>query len=136
MIADAIDPKKYGRLLAKHLPSRIQSAEEQDRLAEVMVQLLGRGELTAEERVFADLLNHLLTEFEQRWAAKNPQPRPSPARMLGNIMEFRRLRQADLVDVFGTQGRVSEVLAGKRRIMVPQARALEARFGVGFSSFL
>ena len=35
---DRIDEKKYGRLLAKHLPQVIESDEEQDRLAEIPLQ--------------------------------------------------------------------------------------------------
>jgi HTH-type transcriptional regulator / antitoxin HigA len=131
-----MDGKKYGRLLARHLPALIETDEEQDRLAEELVHLMGKGELSAEERRLGDLLDHLLVEYEQRQRAAHPRRRPSPLRMLENVMEFKELRQADLVDVFGSPSRVSEVLSGKRKINLGQARRLADRFHMDVAIFL
>ena len=45
-----MDEKKYGRLVAKHLPAVIETDEEQDRLAEILMRMtIPRRELPAEE---------------------------------------------------------------------------------------
>ena len=50
-------------------------------------------------------------------------------------MEQHDLRQADLPEV-GSQGVVSEVLSGKRKLNIRQVRALAARFGVDVGTFM
>src|ERR1700683_4632054 len=51
------------------------------------------------------------------------------------LMEEHGLNQGDLPEI-GTQGVVSEVLAGHRRLNVRQIGALAARFGVDGGAFL
>jgi HTH-type transcriptional regulator/antitoxin HigA len=50
-------------------------------------------------------------------------------------MDQHGLRQADLPEV-GSQGVVSEVLAGRRELNTRQIRALAKRFKVGAGTFL
>jgi HTH-type transcriptional regulator/antitoxin HigA len=50
-------------------------------------------------------------------------------------MEQHGLRQVDLPEI-GSQGVVSEVLAGKRDLNIRQVRALAKRFGVSTSTFV
>jgi HTH-type transcriptional regulator/antitoxin HigA len=45
------------------------------------------------------------------------------------------LTQADLREV-GTQGVVSEILAGKRKLNLRQAKALAKRFHIGLEAFI
>lgn len=40
------------------------------------------------------------------------------------------LKQKDLVPLIGSRGRVSEVLAGKRRLTLPMIRALNKGLGI------
>lgn len=119
-----IDEKKYGRLLAQHLPAAIESDEEQDRLADLLLRL------TVPAR---ELSPELVDEYEERQKAA---PRPTPLQLLEGLMEFGKLRQADLVDVFGSQGNVSEVLTGKRKINLEHARRLSARFRIPVERFI
>jgi HTH-type transcriptional regulator/antitoxin HigA len=51
------------------------------------------------------------------------------------LMEQHGLTQVDLPEI-GSQGVVSEVLSGRRRLNVRQIQALAARFGVPASAFL
>lgn len=51
------------------------------------------------------------------------------------LMEQHALTQRDLPEI-GSQGVVSEVLSGRRKLNVRQLRALAARFGVSPSAFL
>ncbi len=56
-------------------------------------------------------------------------PEASGVEVLRFLMEEHGLSQKDLPEV-GSQGVVSEVLAGRRHLNVRQVRALAARFGV------
>jgi HTH-type transcriptional regulator/antitoxin HigA len=130
-----IDEKKYGRLLAKHLPAAIQSDEEQDRLADVLMHLtIPPRELTPEEARLVRLLEVLVDEYEERRTAM--APKATPLELLEGLIEFGKLRQADLVDVFGSQGNVSQVLAGRRKINLDQARRLSKRFHIPVERFI
>jgi len=50
-------------------------------------------------------------------------------------MEAHHLRQEDLVDVFGTESIVSEVLHGKRQLTKEHISRLSARFGISPAVF-
>lgn len=51
------------------------------------------------------------------------------------LMEAHRLKQSDLAEV-ASQGVISEVLSGKRKLNVRQIRALSERFRVSPETFL
>jgi HTH-type transcriptional regulator / antitoxin HigA len=59
----------------------------------------------------------------------------SPATVLASLMQAHGLRQSELPEV-GSQGVVSEVLAGKRRLNARQVAALAKRFAVPADVFL
>lgn len=74
-----------------------------------------------------------IREYEDR---VHPWPDDStPAQALTLLMEQHGLRQNDLPEV-GSQGVVSEVLAGKRALNARQVGALARRFGVSTDVFL
>ena len=62
-------------------------------------------------------------------------PEASGIEVLRFLMEQHGLTQKDLPEV-GSQGVVSEVLAGRRRLNVRQIQALAARFGVDPGVFI
>ena len=51
------------------------------------------------------------------------------------LMQQHGLRQTDLPEV-GSQGVVSEILAGKRELNIRQVRAISKRFGVSSATFI
>ncbi|MCE2661145.1 MAG: transcriptional regulator [Rubrivivax sp.] len=59
----------------------------------------------------------------------------SPSAVLASLMQEHALRQADLPEI-GSQGVVSEVLAGKRQLNARQIAALAKRFAVPADVFL
>ncbi len=131
-----VDEKKYGKLLAKHLPSVIETQQEHERLAGVLMRLtIPARHLSPEEERIAALLGHLVDSYEQRSAQANAR-RFSPVERLEFLMEEHSLRQSDLAALLGGQPVVSAVLAGKRRINLDQARRLAERFGLPFAVFL
>ena len=70
-----------------------------------------------------DTLGTLVHAWEE---AHSPVPKASPRKILAFLMEEHGLKQQDLKEV-GTQGIVSEILAGKRELNVRQIRKLAQR---------
>ncbi len=59
----------------------------------------------------------------------------SPSAVLASLMQEHGLRQTDLPEI-GSQGVVSEVLAGKRQLNTRQVASLAKRFAVSADVFL
>jgi HTH-type transcriptional regulator / antitoxin HigA len=79
-----------------------------------------------------DYLGDLVAEYE----AKDKMPAAATgAEALRFLMQRDGLRQVDLPEL-GSQGVVSELLAGRREFNVRQAKALAERFGVSAALFL
>jgi HTH-type transcriptional regulator / antitoxin HigA len=82
--------------------------------------------------VLASRMGDLIEAYDE---AHRPMPTVTGAAALRTIMDERGLGQGDLPEV-GTQSVVSEILSGKRRINIRQARALSARFAFPAEIFL
>lgn len=81
----------------------------------------------------ADVLGELVERYEEsRVRIQQAEPRE----VLDYLMKENDLRQSDLADEVGSQGVVSEILAGKRAINARQAKALAVRFGVSPAAFI
>lgn len=129
-----VDPKRYGRLLARKLPIVIRTEEENERFIAELEELDARDKgLSPEEREYAELLAVLIEAFED---INYPLEGSTPASRLRSLMEARGLRQRDLLDVFGSRGIASEVVGGKRAISKAQAKKLAALFHVPSDLFL
>jgi HTH-type transcriptional regulator/antitoxin HigA len=125
-----VDPKRYGRLLARKLPTVIRAEEENDRLIAELEQLdrrvdeAGRaGVLRPPDGAYRSLRGRQL------------EGSTSDSR-LRSLMEEHGLRQRDLLDVFGSRGIASEVVSGKRAISKAQAKKLAGLFHVPADLFL
>jgi len=129
-----VDPKRYGRLLARKLPAVIRNEEENEKLISELQTLERRhDQLTPEERQYAELLAVLIEAFEDGSYALEGS---TPHSRLRSLMDEHSLRQRDLLDVFGSRGVASEVVSGKRAISKAQARKLAAIFHVPADLFL
>lgn len=97
----------------------IAIADDADyRAAKALMESLMDAETDAEiSRLRAQAL--LVAAWEQ---AKSPAVPPDPVEAIRFRMEQMGLRPSDLVRTFGTRSRVSEVLAGKRRMSLPMIR--------------
>lgn len=108
-------------------------ADYQDRLA-LLHQLIDEvGE--DEQHPLASLLNFVgvqITDYEKH---HYPEPDSSPQEVLALLMQEHQLKQGDLPEV-GSQGVVSEILNGKRRLNTRQIKALAQRFSVSASVFI
>jgi len=121
----------YGALLAEEKPE-VVSAERRNQLyIERLEKLTGKEVVgPAEEKLIA--LFTLLEEYESR---HYPVPEAGPLDIIRHLMEAHKLRQKDLVDVFGTESIVSDVLNGKRNLTKEHIRRLSTRFHVSWSVF-
>ena len=129
-----VDPKCYGRLLARKLPAVIRTEEENDRLVAELERYDRRhDELTPEEREYSALLTVFIEAFED---ANYPLEGSTPGSRLCSLMEEHGLRQRDLLGVFGSSGIASEVVRGKRAISKAQAKKLAGLFHVPADLFL
>ena len=130
-----IDLRKYGRLLARATPLVMETEAEYNRADAEVGRLLRKGHdnLSVEERRLLDLLSRLMEDYESRTFSV---PEGRPYETLRFLMEQNELRQADLMQIFGSRGRVSEAVAGKRAISKAQAKGLAEFFRVSPDLFL
>ena len=81
-----------------------------------------------------DVVGLLIAQYDQENGPRIEAA--SPQDVLKFLMDQHGLKQSDLRKQIGTQGVVSEVLTGARKINVRQAKALAQRFGVSPVLFL
>jgi HTH-type transcriptional regulator/antitoxin HigA len=79
-----------------------------------------------------DVVGDLIEDYE---AAHHPLPDATGIQALKFLMEQYGLKQNDLPEI-GSQGVVSEILAGKRGLNIRQVRALCERFRVSPATFV
>jgi HTH-type transcriptional regulator/antitoxin HigA len=130
----AINPPKYGRLLARVRPAVIRTEEENDRMLALVEQLMAKGNsLTPEEGELLRLRGRLIADFEAEFYHLGDA---EPHEVLQELMAARGLKQGDLAPLLGSKGRVSEVINGKRGISKVQAKALADFFHVSAELFI
>ena len=118
-----INDKKYGALLTKVLPRRIETEEENKRYLAIVEKMIDKGaeNFSPEEDKLFDLLTMLIEEFEKK---AYPMPGVPANERLKYILKERGMKQKDLVPLFGSEGVVSEILSGKRLITLKTAKKL------------
>lgn len=135
-MALTFSPAKYGRLLAKTLPKRIENDAAFDRFVDTMETLsraIERGEASDEERALHSLLSTLVQEYDER---AEPLPPGDPLQTLQFLMEQRALRPVGLTPIFGARSITSLVLSGKRKLSKTHIRRLAEFFHVSPAVFL
>jgi HTH-type transcriptional regulator / antitoxin HigA len=132
-VAEIINAEEYASLLGDVLPHVIHTEAENERCTAILETLLRKKRRTSEEDRVAELLTLLIEEFEER---EFELPRHAgPVDILRHLMDQHRLRQKDLLDVFGTASVISEVLKGKRELSKAHIARLSERFGVSPALF-
>jgi HTH-type transcriptional regulator/antitoxin HigA len=127
---------KHYQALSSAIPLHpIRTSAEYARGVAALNELLdaGAGE---ESHPLADLaatLGEMIGDYDEK---HHPLPNNlSGADMLRFLMEQQNLNQADLPEL-GSQGVVSELLAGKRELNLRQIKTLSKRFGLSASAFI
>ena len=130
-----IDPKKYARLANRIVVKAIETEEEHDHMVAAVEHLMDKGErhLSPEESALLETMAILVQAYNDR---QNPLRQVAPIEMLAYLMETSGRTTKDLLPVFGTRGRVSEALSGKRSISKEQAKKLASLFKVTVDLFI
>jgi len=125
---------EYASLLTSTLPAVIRTEAENERHIAMLEELDRKGtRMSAAERRVAELLTLLIENFEEKHYALKAA---SPLDVLNELMLANKLKQKDLLDVFGTPSIVSEVLHGKRQLTTEHIRRLSRRFHVSPEVFI
>jgi HTH-type transcriptional regulator / antitoxin HigA len=122
----------YGVLLSQTKPEVVSGDQQHQLYIEQLEKLTGQADVTPAEEKLIQLLTVLVEDYEAR---NFPVPVAGPRDIVRHLMEAHRLRQKDLVDVFGTESIVSDVLNGKRDLTKEHIRRLSHRFHVSPSVF-
>jgi HTH-type transcriptional regulator / antitoxin HigA len=102
-----INPKIYGDLLAQYQPKIITTEEENERAIAVVESLTHKSDLTPEEDQLLELLITLIEKFEtEHYPLNNLSTSLS---RLTFLMEENNLRQADLIEIFGSKGNGTKI---------------------------
>lgn len=80
-----------------------------------------------------DVLSVLVEKYE---AAHYPVDAPDPVQAIRFQMEHYGLKDKDLIEYIGKSGRVSEVLAYKRKLTLPMIRRLRAGLNIPTESLI
>ena len=80
-----------------------------------------------------DVLITLVREYEFR---NFPMEYPTPVESVIGLMDRKGLRRKDLLPIFGTLGRLSEFLNGKRPLSKNQIKALHQIYGIPYESLM
>ena len=130
------DPNAYANLLVEYLPGVIQTEEDNEKALEFAGRLMkkGDGNRSPEEERLLDLLITLIEDFEEKAYPMGQMSNPAVA--VRELMLEHELKQTDMVEIFGSQGVVSQVLNGKREISKAQARKLSERFRLPIDVFI
>lgn len=131
---DLKDIQAHCAALCAALPlSGIRNKAEYSRAIDELDLLLDAG--GADERhplaVAVQQLGEAIAAYE---AKHHPLPALAPNEMLRYLMDQHGLKQRDLAEI-GSQGVVSEILAGKRALNARQIGLLAQRFGVAAGVF-
>ena len=130
------DPRAYANLLVEYMPGVIETEGENEKALEFVGRLMkkGEGNLSPEEKRLLNLLVTLIEDFEEKTYPMGKWSNPQVA--LKELMREHELKQIDMLDIFGSQGVVSQVLNGKREISKAQARKLSERFRLPIDIFI
>ena len=126
LTARKLNRTAYAKLLSDSVPQVIATGAENERMIAALEKLdFAKHKLSPEQEQLSHLMTLLIEDFENR---QYPIKRVAPLALLKHLMEEHGLKQKDLLDVFGTESVVSEVLRSKREFSKEHIRRLAKRF--------
>ncbi|MHB8425494.1 MAG: helix-turn-helix domain-containing protein [Gammaproteobacteria bacterium] len=126
--------QEYRRLRAVVPLGTLRTKKDYARATEMLDVIL--DEIGEDEKHPLAELADALGVFVEKYEADHVRiPEAKPAAVLKFLMQEHGLRQADLPEI-GSQGVVSEVLAGRRELNSRQIKQLAKRFGVSPAVFV
>ena len=122
----------YAALLSEARPEVVRDEKQNQAYIRRLEDLTSKKSATRAEEKLIELLAVLIEDFESR---EYPVPDAAPRDIIRHLMEAHHLRQKDLVNIFGTESIVSDVLNGRRKLTAEHIKRLSARFGVSPAVF-
>ena len=113
------------------LPHKEEEYQQLIALLDEVIDIVGEDE----SHPLASLMETLGTLVETYEMQTIPEISGNPIQTLLSLMEEHDLKQTDLPEI-GTQGVVSDILSGKRKLNVRQIKALSKRFNVSTAVFI
>lgn len=113
-------------------PTPITSDSQHREYLSVLDKLASKENPTTQEEKYAAVLMALIEAYEEE---HHRIPDASPIEVLRTLMEANKLRQKDLVPIFGSESIVSEVLHKKRSLNKAHIEKLSKRFHVSPAVF-
>ena len=113
------------------LPHKEEEYQKLVALLDEVIDIVGEDE----SHPLASLMETLGTLVESYEMQTIPEISGNPIQTLQSLMEEHDLKQTDLPEI-GTQGVVSDILSGKRKLNVRQIKALSKRFNVSTAVFI
>ena len=123
---------EYAALLSETKPEVIHDEQQNKAFIEVLEKLTSKKRVTEAEEKLIELLIVLVKTYEDEHYTV---PNVGPLDVIRHLMEAHGLRQKDLIDVFGTESIVSDVLNGKRELTKDHIKRLSAKFNVSPAVF-
>ena len=126
--------QEYRRLRAVVPLGTLRTKKDYARATAMLDKIL--DEIGEDEKHPLAELADALGVFVEKYESEHVRiPEAKPAAVLKFLMQERGLRQSDLPEI-GSQGVVSEVLAGRRELNTRQIKRLARRFGVSAAVFV
>ena len=113
------------------IPGNKKEYNRQVSLLDELIDEIGEDE----SHPLASLMETLGSLIEAYESARIPEPEGDPVQVLNLLLEEHGLRQSDLPEI-GSQGVVSEILTGKRRLNLRQIKAVSQRFGISAATLI
>lgn len=115
-----------------HYPKNKRDFDNLVNTLDQLLNMVGNDE-THQLMSLIDIISHIIESYESKRAAKNK--RPSGVDVLIYLMESHNLNQSDLPEI-GSQGVISEIIRGKRKLNLRQIKLLAKRFSVEPATFI
>jgi HTH-type transcriptional regulator/antitoxin HigA len=126
--------KKYMDCIKQFPLKPIRSEKENELAAQICDELLDKFDLlTNAERDYLEVLSGLIEHFESQW---QEETFVEPRELLEFLMDQNGLSQTDLIPELGSSSRISEFLAGKRDLSLPQIIKLADKFNLSPTAFI
>ncbi len=123
---------KYAALLTQVEPEVVRDDQQNQQYIRRLEKLTRKKTVSPAEEKLIGLLTVLVEDYESK---HHPVPDAGPLDIIRHLMDAHDLRQKDLVDIFGTESIVSDVLNGKRELTKEHIRRLSNRFGISPAVF-
>ncbi len=124
------------RLLVRYPLLAIETEQDYARASDLLRELFGRDDLTADQQRYCTSLATLVEKYESDNDAPDFDRSLAPVQLLRHLMEANDMSVTELGKVVGTQALASMILAGSRRISLNNAKKLAKHFRLSVEAFI